>query len=379
MITMVRKAGMAMVKSDQSISRIPLERIRKPTTTRAGVAAWVGTMVASGVRNSATTKNRPVTTEARPVRAPSPTPEVDSTKQVLAELEVAPPSAVAKPSTMSTLLMPGRLPSLSSRCASSLTPRIVPIASKKQDSSTVKTKRMPVSRPTWWKPPNRLTLPIRPKSGVDTMLCGKTGTVRPHSPAGMVAALSRITARMVVAMMLIRIAPGTLRTSRIRVSSAQTMNTSTGQPSRWPLPPSWSGTVVCAASGIRVTKPPSTKPIRAMKRPMPMAMALRRPSGTAFITRSRRPVATSSMIAKPARTTMPIASGQLILGASCSATMLLVPRPAARASGTLPMTPISRVVNAAVITVAVTSCPLFRWWPYLSTPEDRMIGFSTMM
>ncbi len=134
------------------------------------------------------------------------------------------------------------------------------------------------------------------------------------------------------------------------------MKTRTGQPLRWPLLPSWSGTVVWAASGMRLTKPESTRPTRAMKRPMPIAMALRRPSGTAFMTRSRRPLATSSMIAKPASTTMPIASGQVILGASWRATMVLTPSPAASAIGTLPITPISRVVSAAVSAVAVTSC-----------------------
>ena len=61
--------------------------IRKPTATRAGVAAWDGTIVATGVRNRATAKSAPVTTFAKPVRAPSPTPAVDSTKQVVAEEE----------------------------------------------------------------------------------------------------------------------------------------------------------------------------------------------------------------------------------------------------------------------------------------------------
>ena len=37
--------------------------------------------------------------------------------------------------------------------------------------------------------------------------------------------------------------------------------------------PSWTGTVVFAASGIRRTKPASTKPISAMNRPMPTEIA----------------------------------------------------------------------------------------------------------
>ena len=116
-----------------------------------------------------------------------------------------------------------------------------------------------------------------------------------------------------------------------------------------------------------------------MNRPMPIAMPLRRPSGTAFITRSRRPVATSSMTTKPASTTMPMASGQDIRGASWSATTVFTPRPAASAIGTLPMTPIRSVVKAAVSAVAVTSWPLSSWCPYMSFALPRMIGFSTMM
>ncbi len=137
--------------------------------------------------------------------------------------------------------------------------------------------------------------------------------------------------------------------------------------------------MVCAASGMRETKPESTRPISMMKRPMPIAMPLRRPIGTALITRSRRPVATSSITTKPASTTMPIASGQLMRGASWSATTVLTPRPAASAIGTLPMTPISSVENAAVSAVAVTSSLPSSWCPYMSFALPRMIGFSTMM
>lgn len=51
----------------------------------------------------------------------------------------------------------------------------------------------------------------------------------------------------------------------------------------------------------------------------------------------------------------------------------------ASAIGTLPMTPIRSVENAAVSTVAVTSWPPSSWCPYMSFALPRMIGFSTMM
>lgn len=234
---------------------------------------------------------------------------------------------------------------------------IVPIASKKHDSRTVKTKRTPVSTPTFENPPKRLTWPMSPKSGLATGLPGHFGVVSPQAPSGRSAAAWTTTASSVIATIEIRIAPGTLRTISASVSSAPRTKTSTGQPSRCPVAPSWSGTVVWAASGIRVTKPESTSPISMMNRPIPMEMPLRRPSGTAFMTRSRSPVATSSITTNPARTTMPIASGHDMRGASCSATTVFTPRPAARAIGTLPMTPMRSVVKAAVTAVAVTSWP----------------------
>src|SRR5687768_18259946 len=70
---------------------------------------------------------------------------------------------------------------------------IVPIASKKHGSSTVKTNRTPVSTPTLPKPPNRLTSPIRPKSGVATGLPGQVGVVRPQDGTSATALMTTAT------------------------------------------------------------------------------------------------------------------------------------------------------------------------------------------
>lgn len=126
--------------------------------------------------------------------------------------------------------MPGICPWASVSFASSLTPMIVPMASKKQDSRTVKTNRTPVSAPTLSKPPNRLTCPIRPKSGLSKGLPGHFGVVRPQD--GTFATASMTTASTVIATIEMRIAPGTLRTISARVSSAPRMKTRTGQPLR---------------------------------------------------------------------------------------------------------------------------------------------------
>jgi hypothetical protein len=77
MATIVMKAGKPSSGSVQSTWMTWLS-IRKPTKTSAGAAASDGTSFTSGARNRLTRKARPVTTDARPVRAPSPTPAADS-------------------------------------------------------------------------------------------------------------------------------------------------------------------------------------------------------------------------------------------------------------------------------------------------------------
>ena len=72
------KDGMATSADFQSMS-VTWVIMRKPTNTRAVEAASVGTSSTSGARKVESRKRTPVTTEARPVRAPSATPEADST------------------------------------------------------------------------------------------------------------------------------------------------------------------------------------------------------------------------------------------------------------------------------------------------------------
>ena len=131
----------------------------------------------------------------------------------------------------------------------------------------------------------------------------------------------------------IRIAPLTLRTTRMPVSSRPTTNTAVGQEAIEPLMPRPTGTVVCASSGSRRTNPASTRPIRQMNTPMPTAIADFSDAGTARNTAVRNPVSTSATMMTPSMTTRPIASGQVICGAMVTATRLLMPRPVAMANG----------------------------------------------
>ncbi len=120
--------------------------------------------------------------------------------------------------------------SLFSSPASSPTPMMVPIASKKPDSSTVKTNRQPVSGPTSLKPPKRLMWPISPKSGAPTILCGMSGTARPHAASGIVTRALMMIATTAMVTMPMRIAPLVLRTVSTNISIRPRTNTSTGHP-----------------------------------------------------------------------------------------------------------------------------------------------------
>ena len=75
---MVIYAGTASVRSLKSICATE-EIIRKPTKINAGAVAKPGIAVKIGAKKIARRNNTAVTTEARPVRAPAPTPAELST------------------------------------------------------------------------------------------------------------------------------------------------------------------------------------------------------------------------------------------------------------------------------------------------------------
>src|SRR5690606_24962410 len=133
--------GNPLENSVQSMSLI-CDTMSTPTTTRAAPATSSGTTWVSGVKNTASKKSTPVTTEARPVRAPSPTPAAESMKIVLDDEDVAPPATAPIPSTMSADFSLGKLPSASASPASLVSPVRVPTASKKLVNNSVKTSMM---------------------------------------------------------------------------------------------------------------------------------------------------------------------------------------------------------------------------------------------
>ena len=69
--------------------------IKNPTKIKAGAVANPGTAVKIGAKKIAAKNKSPVTTEANPVLAPSPTPAELSTKVVVVEVPNTAPAEVA--------------------------------------------------------------------------------------------------------------------------------------------------------------------------------------------------------------------------------------------------------------------------------------------
>src|SRR5262249_36771456 len=135
-----------------------------PITTNAGAAACAGTTVVNGVNSNVTANNPPVTTLASPVRAPSPTPAADSRNTVLGDDPVSRPSRAPAPPTTRIRPNPGTLPSRT-RPASAETDVMVPMASKKPDSTKVNRNTVAATGPAVTNPPNNDTCPNNPRSG----------------------------------------------------------------------------------------------------------------------------------------------------------------------------------------------------------------------
>ena len=237
--TTVRKTGTAIARSLQSTC-LAFCIIIAPMTTRAAEATWGGTIAVSGVKKRQAAKNRPVTTEARPVRAPSPTPVADSTNTVWPEPPATPPIAPPAPSMNSALDRPGIRPLSSASSASVPTPMMVAIASKKPASTRVKTMKPTVIAPTSPQPPNS-TFPKREKSGRRPRCRPVPAATCPMPWRRDRPTLWTTTAITVPTTMPIRIAPGTARACSMKISSRVTQKIRTGQPASSPLVPRVTG------------------------------------------------------------------------------------------------------------------------------------------
>src|SRR3954468_2669656 len=144
----MRNAGRAWTGAPQAMSATS-RIIRYPTSTRAGATAgemkvlstygtcWPASAI-SGTNGTASRNSPAVTSDARPVRAPSDTPAPDSTYVVTDDVPIAPPTAAAAESTSSTRFRPGSRPARSTSPPAVPTAIAVPTVSKKSVMKSAK-------------------------------------------------------------------------------------------------------------------------------------------------------------------------------------------------------------------------------------------------
>ncbi len=315
MTMIVRNTGSTLENSLKSMWRI-WTTMRAPTITSAAAATSSGTTWVRGVKNIARRNSTPVTTLAKPVFAPSPMPEADSTKTVFDEAETPPPTTAPTPSTISADCRRGNVPSSAARPALRARPVIEPMASKKLVKTSVKMSITAASAPMRPKEPKRSNWPTSDRFGSDTSEVGSCGTVR-FQPAGFLPSdgpmwkiASSTMATIVATTMPISRAPFTLRAIRTPMTTSAIRKTRVGTVAMEPASPSWTGG---DERLVLRTKPLSTNPMKAMKSPMPTVIAVLSCAGTALKISRRSPVAASSTMMIPLITTSPIASCQVTM------------------------------------------------------------------
>ncbi len=232
----------------------------------------------------ATRNNIPVTTLAKPVRAPTETPDALSIYVVTVDVPNTAPAIVPTESANRARLALGSLPLLSRKPAFSDTPTRVPIVSKRSTKRKAKTKPIrPTSKAAG---SSRTALPNR--------LDGQVG--RSNTPVGKgVWPISiEISATPITP---ISIAPFAPLTSNTPIPSIPSISMPTDT-----LLTSPSDTSVCSFAS---TIPAFFNPMKAINKPMPAAEACFRASGTALIKASLTRASVSAVNRIPEAKTTP--------------------------------------------------------------------------
>ncbi len=332
--------------------------MRAPTTTSPAAATSSGTTWVSGVRNIDARNSRPVTTEAMPVRAPSPMPDAESMNTVFDDTEAPPPATAPTPSTTSADFRRGKVPSGFATPAAFASPVIVPIASKKFVKTRVKTSIDAATGPMRVKAPKTSACPTSDRSGRAKRAFGRPGALRfqpvgESTEVGTLKIACRMIATIVVPTMPMSSAPLTLRAMSVPMTTRPIRNTIVGRAATEPSSPSCSGG---EAFFVVRTNPESTRPMNAMNRPMPTVIAALSCAGTAVKIIVRMPVSARITITTPLMTTRPIASAQVTWCTTLTARNELIPRPAAMPNGRFATRPIAIVITPATRPVAAATC-----------------------
>ena len=120
--------------SSQLIS-FKLGAIKQATNTNAGAVAYAGIVPAKGDKNKASKKQTPTTTDVKPVRPPTDTPDIDSIYVVTVEVPKNEPIIVDVESASNVCFKRGNFPFLSTSPARSVAAINVPDVSNKSSNN----------------------------------------------------------------------------------------------------------------------------------------------------------------------------------------------------------------------------------------------------
>ena len=190
-------------------------------------------------------------------------------------------------------------------------------------------------------------------------------------------------ARSVEVTIPIRIEPLIFLIIKIIVRNNPKAKITIGHPTSCPPSPSSRGTadglelvLPQTTFGVLLTKPASTRPMSAIKSPIPTEIATLSDVGIALKTATRKPVRTRTRINIPSIKTNPIACSQVEFLAIETATKVLSPKPVASARGKLATAPISIVripatsaVPAATMMIAFVLSP-----PPMNSPAPSVVA-----
>ena len=188
---------------------------------------------------------------------------------------------------------------------------------------------------------------------------------------------------MVEEIIPIRIEPLIFLIIKMIVRNRPNANTTIGQPTSVPPSPSSRGTaeglellLPQTIFGVRRTNPESTRPIRAINKPIPTEIATLSAVGMALKTAILNPVRTRTRMRIPSMRTRPIACAQVAFLAIDTATNVFKPRPVASANGKLATAPMSIVkipaisaVPAATMMIALVLSP-----PPMNSPAPSVVA-----
>lgn len=262
---MQRNAGTDLRMSEKSISCMPYIMFI-PTHIKAGAVAAEGIARNRGAKNKDRKKHPAVTSDVNPLRPPASTPEALSTKVLTVDVPSIAPTVVPTASAIKACCIRGNLPFSSSMPARDATPISVPTVSNMSRKNSVNTH-------TTISPVNTL-LKSNLKS-IGSMLGGTS-----------IAPLKCVTPNGIPMKVVMRMPrskePGTLRFTRIEHSRVPMIARRTcGE---------WRSPKDAIVEGLETIMPALLIPMKAMNKPIPGAMALRKDIGNASTIFSRNPV-----------------------------------------------------------------------------------------